>query len=360
MTDAELLSRVFGLLDPGAAGMHGLRRGGRLLLALPKTGEAAARALRLYQPQRRLARWMVAVLHGLARASLQGCLLPKLHLAGEPVTLDPPLPGIEPGTCGVLLGSPEHRVRRAIASFRNAGQWEVAKISFGKDGARVLEREAQVLKELQPLTKGVPRLLGLHRAADVTVLRMPYLTGTPVSPGESAGALRLLHHWITDGVPQPATAFPEWGAIESALSGDEAGTRVLGKISQLQLKPVICHGDFARWNLLQQADGELIVLDWEWGHAPGMPGIDLIHYFLQDARLVRRLTATAAIASTLRDLNQPACRGYLNETGWTGDLLLAIIACLAYKQGAGHQENGEVLRAAVAAVFPRSDSLNSR
>ena len=352
MTDTELLSRVFGVLDPGAKEMHGLRRGGRLLLALPKAGEAATRALRLYQPQRRLARSMVAVLHGLARVSLQGCLLPKLHVAGEPVVLDPPLPGIEAGTCGVLLGSPEHRVRRAIASFRNAGHWEVAKISFGQDGARVLEREARVLSELHPLTTGVPRLLGLHRTDDVTVLRMPYLTGAAISHGESDDAIRLLRHWITNEAIKPATAFPEWAAIESALSGDEAGVRVLGKISKMQLKSVICHGDFARWNLLRKSAGELMVLDWEWGHEHGMPGIDLIHYFLQDDRLVRRLPATEAIASTLRILSQPACRGYLTETGWTGDPQLAIIACLAYKQGAGHQENGDVLRAAVASARP--------
>ena len=350
MTDAELLSRVFGVLDPDAAGICGLRRNGRLLLALPTRSGAAARALRLYQPQRRLARWIVAVLHGLTRISLQGCLLPKVSLAGERVALDPPLLEIEPGTCGVLLGSPEHRVRRAIASFRNAGQWEVAKISFGQDGARILEREARVLEELQPQTTGVPRLLGLHRARDLTVLRMPYLTGEPIAPGESDDALRLLRHWIMAEAPKPATAFPEWAAIESALSGYEAGPRVSGEIAKMQLKPVICHGDFARWNLLQQADGELIVFDWEWGHAPGMPGIDLIHYFLQDARLVRRLAAADAIAATLRDLNQPACRGYLNETGWTADPLLAIIACLAYKQGAGHQENGDVLGVAVASA----------
>lgn len=350
MTDTELLSRVFGAMDPSARVMYGLRRGGRLLLALPPTGKTAEWALRLYQPQRRMARWMVAVLHGLARVSMHGLLLPKLPVSSQPVVLDPPLPGIEPGTCGVLLGSPEHRVRRAIASFRNMGQWEVAKISFGKDGARVLEREARVLSELQPLTKGVPRLLGLHRAEDVTVLRMPYLTGASIHHGESDDAIRLLRQWITDEVAKPATEFPEWAAIESALSGDGAGSCVLGEISKMQLRPVICHGDFARWNLLRKSDGELMVLDWEWGHERGMPGIDLIHYFLQDDRLVRRLPATEAIAATLRALNQPACRSYLDDTGWTGDPLLVVIACLAYKQGAGHQENGDVLRAAVASA----------
>jgi len=356
MTDTELLSRVFGVLDPAVRDMDGLRRGGRLLLALPKAGEAAKRALRLYQPQRRLARWMVAVLNGMARVSMQGCILHKVHLSGELLMLDPPLLGIEPRTCGVLLGSPEHRVRRAITSFRNDGQWEVAKISFGRDGARVLEREARVLQELQPLTTSVPRLLGLHRAAEVTLLRMPYLTGAPIAPGESADAIRLLRGWITDEVVKPATEFPEWAAIKGALSSDEAGVRVLGRISKMQLKPVICHGDFARWNLLRKSDGELMVLDWEWGHKLGMPGIDLIHYFLQDDRLVRRLPAADAIAATLRVLNQPPCRNYLDDTGWTGDPLMAIIACLAYKQGAGHQENVEVLRAAVASA--RTDPHN--
>ena len=142
MTDSELLSRVFGILDPSARSLHSLRRSGRLLLVMPAMAEAATRALHLYQPQRRLARWMVALLHGMARVSWQGCLLPKLYLAAEKLALDPPLLEVEPGTCGVLLGSPEHRVRRAIASYRNAGQWEVAKISLGNDGAQILEREA--------------------------------------------------------------------------------------------------------------------------------------------------------------------------------------------------------------------------
>ena len=358
MTDSELLSRVLGILDPSARSLHSLRRSGRLLLVMPAMAEAATRALHLYQPQRRLARWMVALLHGMARVSWQGCLLPKLYLAAEKLALDPPLLEVEPGTCGVLLGSPEHRVRRAIASYRNAGQWEVAKISLGNDGAQILEREAQVLAELQPLTKGVPRLLGLHRANEVTVLRMPYLTGTPVSLGACASALRLLHHWITDEAPQRATEFCEWADIARALVGADAATWLIDKISMMQLKPVICHGDFARWNLLQQAAGELIVLDWEWGHQLGMPGIDLVHYFLQDARLVRRLTDRAAIAATLRDLNRPACRSYLDETGWNGDSLLAMIACLAYKQGAGHQQNGEVLRAAVASARRSPDNFS--
>jgi hypothetical protein len=297
----------------------------------------------LYQPQRPLARMMVVGLRGLARFGLHSCVLSALRLAGGATSLTPALPGVKTGSCGILLGSPEHRVRRAIASYRKEGEWEVAKISFGEAGARLLEEEARALESLHPLATGVPRMLGLHRGEGVTLMRMPYLTGQPLSPGESGEALELLEQWITDQTPKPITHFPEWAAIASALSEFENGERALERLMRECLAPVICHGDFARWNLLRKADGGLVVLDWEWGHQDGMPGIDLVHYFLQDARLVERLSPQDAIRKTCSILESPACRDYLDKTGWSGDPLLPIIASLAYKQGAGHQENGEMM-----------------
>jgi hypothetical protein len=343
MTDHELLSQVLACIDPPARGLRLVRRKGRVLLGLPTGSEAAARALGLYQPQRTPARLMVTCLRGLARVGLHGGVLSKIHLPGGSTTLSPTLTGIDPGTCGVLLGSPEHRVRRAIASYQKDGIWEVAKISFGEAGVRLLEDEAQALEALHPLATGVPRMLGLHHGEGVTVMRMPYLTGQPVGPGESGEALQLLNQWITDQTPKPITRFPEWAAIASALSEFESGGRTLERLSRECLTPVICHGDFARWNLLRKGDGGLVVLDWEWGHQDGLPGIDLVHYFLQDARLVERLSPAEAIRKTCLILESPACRDYLDKTGWSGDPLLPVIVSLAYKQGAGHQENGEML-----------------
>ena len=348
MTDSELVARVLGVFDPGGADMFGLSRSGRLLLGLPSEREAALRALQLYQPQRRLARGMVAVVHGLLRYGLQRWMLPRLHVAGDAVAVSPALNGIEPGTCGVLLGSPEHRVRRAIASYRNAGAWEVAKISFGESGAQVLEQEARALGELEVLAAGVPKLLGLHHGADVTVLRMPYLTGRPIALGEYDAALRLLDQWRTGQPPKAIIEFSEWMSIASGLAGCKNGDRVLERLSREVLRPVICHGDFTRWNLLRRVDGSLVVLDWEWGHRNGLPGIDLVHYFLQDARLVMRLNSVRAIKQALTALDFPASREYLRQTGWGADPMLPIIACLAYKQGAGHQDNREVLETLVA------------
>jgi hypothetical protein len=350
MTDAELISRVMGVLDPGVTKIHGLRRGGRLLLALPTGREAAVRSLGLYQPQRSLARGTAALLRGMVRIGQHPVILPGLRISSEAMAITPVLEGIEHGTCGVLLGSPEHKVRRAIATYRNAGRWEVAKISFGEAGAGLLEREARTLEDLEPLVPEAPSVLGFHRGKDITMLRMPYLTGIPVHQGESREALELLDRWIADEAPKPAADFPEWPAIGSALSNEETGCRTLKRLSLERLRPVICHGDFARWNLLRKDDGSLVVLDWEWGHRNGMPGIDLVHYFLQDARLVQRLKPEDAIETTLAALESPACRDYLKKTGWSGSPLLPIIACLAYKQGAEHQENGDMLKAAMDAL----------
>ncbi len=347
MTDDDVLTQVMGIFDPQATALLKLNRGGRLLLGLPHHHTAFTRALRLYQPQRLLAKWIIMALRGMAGFRIQNYVLSEvlLNLEAQPIT--PPLSGIETGTCGVLLGSPEHKVRRAIASYRHKGEWEVAKISFSNDGARILEQEAQTLETLHPLAHGTPRLLGLHRGNGFTVLRMPYLTGKPLPSGDFSQAVELLATWISNHPPKPITEFSEWLAIESALSACDGGEIALRRLEPATLNPVIRHGDFARWNLSRQNNGELVVLDWEWGHVEGMPGIDLVHYFLQDARLVNKLNAHDAIKQTCKALAAPQCRSYLKMTGWADDSLLPLIACLAYKQGSGHQENREVLRSGV-------------
>ncbi len=343
MTDLELLSSVLGTLDPGASPMSGLHRNGRLLLGIPAHHEAATRALGLYQPQRLAARALTAALRLLARWGLHSWLMPRQAVRYKLSASTPPLPSIDPGTCGVLLGSPEHQVKRAIASYRTDGEWEVAKIAIGGDGERNLVTEAQALDEIHPLAEGVPRMLGLHRCGDLTVLRMPYLTGDAVPPGMHEEAVRLLVSWIQSGEPRHAVRFPEWESIGNALSAVHAPEALIRSLFGVALRGVICHGDFARWNLRKQRDGKLIVLDWEWGHRDGMPGIDLVHYFLQDMRLVRRMPPEEAIQAALRELRRPECAAYLTKTGWADDPLRPVIACLAYKQGAGHQENREIL-----------------
>ncbi len=54
-----------------------------------------------------------------------------------------------------------------------------------------------------------------------------------------------------------------------------------------------------------------------------------------------------AIAAGLEAMQRPECRRYLEETGWGNKPLLVVITCLVYKQGAGHQDNAEILSVAL-------------
>lgn len=347
-SSAEILQRTVALFDPTARCLHVILRNGHPHLALPKNGEAAQRTLSLYQPQRPAGRLIATTLRYLAKSRLHSLLARTIALpAAASIPLEPPLPPISPGTCGLMLGSPEHRIRRAIASYRAANGWEVAKVAFGPAGIKMLAQEATTLVEFSARTTAAPACLGLHCGQDVTILRMPRIGGIPLATGSFHQALALLDAWISVLPPRPAATFPEWIAITNALTEMPGGPAILGRISKLQLTPVLRHGDFARWNLLVQPDGTLIALDWEWGGTDGMPGLDLVHYFLQDARLVRRFAPTEAIASTLADLRRPEAAAYLARTGWDGDTMLPLIASLAYKQGAKQQDNENMLDAAV-------------
>jgi hypothetical protein len=348
INSTDVLRRAISCFEPDARRFHIVRRNGHPHLAMPPNGGAMLRTLALYHPQRPAGKLLTGTLRVMARAGLQWVVTPLTNLPdGAPELLEPPLPEIEPGSCGIMLGSPEHRIRRAIASYRTASGWEVAKVASGSEGAEMLVREAATLTEFSVCTPAAPPCLGLHCGRDITILRMPRIEGTPIAAGESDAALALLHSWISRVPSRPATTFPEWKIIVDVLADFPGGPVILERISNLQLTPALRHGDFARWNLLAQPDGSLIALDWEWGGTDGMPGLDLVHYFLQDARLVSRSPPPEAIVTALECLRCPVAAAYLTKTGWKGDSMLPIIASLAYKQGAKQQDNEDILNAAV-------------
>ena len=221
MTDDDAINAALSAVDPVPGNRSLLWRKGRAFMALPSGRTAALRTLSLYQPQRRLARLGMVASRCVVSIGLHRLIFRRLSHQGGNVRMDPEIAACLSGTAGVMLGSPEHRVRRAIAAYQTAEGWEVAKLAFGDEGRAVLEQEARTLLILHAHVKGVPRCLGLHRGKDVTLLRMPYLTGIPVPVGHIAEAFDLLDQWITDLPPATITSFPEWPAIESALDGIE-------------------------------------------------------------------------------------------------------------------------------------------
>ena len=326
-----------------------VRRNGSILLALPECREAARRTLGLYQPQRIKARAVTAMLRLAAGAGVHRWLLPALGYHHGREISDPPLPALRPSTCGFLFGSPDHRIQRVIACYETNEGWEVAKLAEGSEGIEMLNKEARFLEALAQRTDVAPRLLGLHHTLNHAILRMPYLEGDKLKRDSGFDPLEVLESWVGAKQALDASGFPEWPAIIRGLSPCDQGAGVLGEIGGYQLTPSLHHGDFVRWNLLRRDHGQIVVLDWEWGELAGMPGLDLVHWHLQEARLVDRLEPAAALAKTATVLRADKSRAYLERCGWIGErgVTNAIIASLAFKQGAGHQQNEEILAAAV-------------
>lgn len=327
--------------------MRLVRRGGRALLALPPTRAASLHALRLYQPQRPAAKVMAVCLRWLIWGGGHR-LLPAVEIT-RTATVEGKSGGHGrpfPGSVGLMFGSPEHLVKRAIATYQTEHGWEVAKIAFGSGGREVIDMEVAVLAALSGSVRGLPALLGSSLGEEVSLLRLPRYEGASLRMADAAtdrDAVALLTSWLGNMPAKPITEFTEWQFIHAALAELPGGAAALDQLAAEKLTPVVRHGDFSRWNLLRLANGELLALDWEWGAVAGLPGTDLVHYFAQDARLVRRLPTLEALRATAAALARGECQEYLGQTGWQGGAAAVMLASLALTVGACQQDNGELL-----------------
>jgi hypothetical protein len=305
------------------------------------------RAFSLYQPQRRNARLLAKLLAWLIRIGLHRLVLGTIEVSDTGGRTSRGGPNAKPGSVGILFGSPEHRVKRAISTYEAAGRWEVAKIAFGSEGKEVIEREAKVLAGIAGRVPGGPQLLGFRSEGDISLLWLPCYEGKSIRMGDAIAeqdAVRLLSSWLGERTGVPISQFPDWGPIVRALEEHPRGGEVIERLSTEQLRPAVRHGDFSRWNLLRLESGKLLALDWEWGSAEGIPGVDLVHYFAQDVRLVKRMPVRKALESVRNSLNRTECRDYLRASGWSERIDDLIIAAFALTVGAKQQQNEIMLK----------------
>lgn len=347
MTDTIAIHHALSALNAVQDTHVALNRNGRLFMLLPSDRKAALHTLSLYQPQRLKAKLAIFLVRVLVLLGLHQLFLPQWSAGSAEIGVDPLFVGVDHKSVGIMLGSPEHRVRRAILTYQCHGRQEVAKIAFGAEGREVISGEAAVLRDLPEHWQGIPSLIDYYAMPECSLLRMPFEKGEPISSGEVTEALKLLDSWMSADLAISAETFPEWNEIRSTLVESEEGQLALEALSKQMLVPTLRHGDFARWNLLRKADRSLVVLDWEWGKASGMPGLDLVHFFLQEERLVNQLAHEQAMVATIAKLSLESCENHMRRGGWQGSMILPIIASLAWKQGAGHQDNHEILQEAL-------------
>ena len=75
--------------------------------------------------------------------------------------------------------------------------------------------------------------------------------------------------------------------------------RVTRRWGDLELPGGVTHGDWVPWNVAT-CRASVMAWDWEYGQEQDVPALDLVHWHLQVARLVRRLPLVDAVAPALQ------------------------------------------------------------
>lgn len=313
-----------------------LRRGGRVLLALPGDRETAARTLQLYQPQKSAAKVIAGALKFAVDLGLHQLLLPS-HVTGNAVSDRPtPIP------VGVLVGSSGHLCERAVIVSCRAGTWEVAKFARGTDAWRILSNEASMLK-LFDTDPRVPELISLETSEDGVMLRMNWMEGQPWEGAAFEPILELLDDWRRPVEWRALGDMPEWSWIEKGFSMANSGGVILERMREHRVPVSIRHGDLTRPNLRVRNDGRLIVHDWERGAAEGAAALDLAHFAIQDVLFRENHGHREAVSTIRRRLSAEPAEDWLAANGWGGKMDFLLAANLALNTGAGYLDQRDLL-----------------
>lgn len=336
------------LLGANATKLRVLRRNGVILLALPEDRKSALRAYSLYQPQRLIVRLLssalkIAIVLGFHK------LLPTISDNSDlNQQLDSVLPDdIDIETVGILFGNPQHQAFRAVISYRANDQWEVGKVAAGVDGIDMLEHEARMISEVSRIYDELPKVIGVERSTNLCLLRLPFIEGVTIRSGQLKPVIDLLDGWILSPNHIPCRSHYEWSVITKTLEHYPGADSLIKSIAEIGITKSICHRDFARWNIIWTADNKLKIIDWEWGSASGMAGLDLVHLIAQDLRLVKKLSSKHLITKLISTLKLPHFQDYLVKCGWDDRHLDLLIIYLSYQEGKGRQDNTHLVEEAL-------------
>ena len=225
----------------------------------------------------------------------------------------------------ILLGN-QSPTRKLIVFLQphNAAGIQVVKLPLGPLAAVSILHEASTLRSLDGRS-GAPRLL--HLSAEPAASIQQYLPGrlgsrrikpaylqllAAMARGESAISLSDRASQLRHSLAQHQASAPHAAQIHAlfALLNNDA-----------RLPATLVHGDFAPWNIREDPQGAVSLIDWESADANGLPLHDLCHFFYMQARLFAPQSCFYQSMAQSRSLGP-----YLAATGLPASLAPALAA----------------------------------
>jgi hypothetical protein len=323
-----------------------LRRGGHILLLVPDYAASVSKGLQLYRPQRLPARLFVGAV---SRFPFFRLLLKRIKgsiLSGG--AIQTVLDTTEATLVCLLLGNPSQEERRIILlAETETGHHFIIKLGWGAFAVEKISRERKFLEMNAGRNPVIPSLTNVWREDQWEAFAIPYFD----APGGVSfeKVCDVLKSWCPDSPAVELSSLDEWMRVVSKISDEKERECLIHRSAGLKIKKSLSHRDFAPWNVLSSKNGDVSVIDWEFGREEGVPGWDLVHYLFLSAHLVDRLPSSKASIRVVDLLESKAkCVELVKYWGWAGNVNL-LVKSYFYSMSEQMEDSTELAKAVHAA-----------
>ena len=303
-----------------------IRKHGHPLLVLAGKARFSARSLALYPAQSFKARR----LRDLLRLALRLRLLPLFF--SEELRFDPGEPFAEKITAqsggsadfAILCGNPHMEWQRFMILTGGAARRVVIKAGVSPVARKLILREAHILDEIQNAPHIQP-LAERFETQRVAAFCTAFVEGDSPAIESAHEVASVLGAWILGGEVALGD-LPAWQRLRVAAPDLAPG---LKEIEGCRVALTLAHGDFAPWNIKATPRG-WVVLDWERGEKPGVPGWDWFHFLIQSQRLVLHLSPEKLLDRLQELIASPLFQDYAKRAKIDGIEWRLLAAYLEY------------------------------
>jgi hypothetical protein len=224
----------------------------------------------------------------------------------------------------ILLGNPSQEERRIILlAETGTGHHFIIKLGWGVLAVEKISRERKFLEMNAGRSAVIPSLTRVWREDQWEAFAIPYFD----APGDVSfeKVCEVLKSWCSNSLAVQLSSLDEWMGVVSRISDEKERECLMNRSAGLKIKKSLSHRDFAPWNILSSKNGDVSVIDWEFGREEGVPGWDLVHYLFLSAHLVDRLPAGEACIRVVDRLESEAkCVELIKYWGWAGNVDLLV------------------------------------